>query len=236
MNIIKPGTIIKLVTGIDWDREKIHVRSSVVHDVQGSQIILAQTDPPITDMMLSKEVVVTYLHNTKKEGTRHGFPAKVERFIDDYRLSDSQTARTIAVVRTGEPKIYSLRMFYRVCPDCDDSRLQLFIYGKKTDIIDIGLRGIKFRFDSSAAFQLNQIVELHLEINGRRYSCFSLILRIQRADDEGSHRSYLASAEFIDLSETLEPVLVRKIRAIEREERDGEAREARPSSTAPIHT
>jgi hypothetical protein len=219
----RPGMNTRIVTEIDLAREIIHVRNSVVYEVNGPLAILAQTDPPVLKSMLEKEIVVTYLVQEKQGSARYGFPARIVRFIDDYKLTSAQKVKAIEVSMNAEPSPYSIRMFYRVEPT-GKSNLTMTVYDKEVNILDISLGGAKFSHDKHSSLEMGRIVELNVSIDGRIYSLEGRIQRTWEGDNERfKHELGFASVEFLNMGRSMEHALSRKIREIERENRFGEA-------------
>ena len=213
---IKPGTNVKIVTDMDCIRERICVHNSVMYDRKDTRIILAQTEPPLDRSMVGTSVVITYLIREDEEATRYGFPAVIESFFDDYRLTSSEPVEALVVTMTGETKPYNIRMFYRVSPT-EQSDIEAFIQGKRININDISLRGLSFSFHKPLVLQPNMTIDLHLDINGRIYRCQAIVTRTWEAGEGPCCQSLpCASLEFVELDSSLEPVLAKKIRAIER--------------------
>ncbi len=215
---VLPGNPIKIVIDIDARRERIYVRDSSVHEkAENGNIIIAQTDPPITRSMLGKSVIVTYLVRGKDEPVRYGFPARIIRLVDAYKLTGGHTARALEVVKTRKPAPYSIRMFYRVTPT-EKSGLRLFINDNKVNIIDISLGGAKFSHDKKTYFDIRRIVQATLDIAGTVYKFEAMILRSWEGESQGLNpRLRISSARFMDLDKKTETILARKIREIERE-------------------
>ncbi len=215
---VLPGNQIKVVIDIDARREKIHARDSVVHErTAAGNIIIAQTEPPINRSMLGKEVIITYLVRGKNEPTRYGFPAKIIRFIDAYKLTGGHEARAVEVVRKKKPEPYSIRMFYRVTPSAK-SGLRLFVDGRKVNIIDISLGGVKFSHDKDLFLEIRSVVQANLDIGGASFKIEAVILRSWEGESQGLNpRLRIASARFVDMDRKTESMLSRKIHQIERE-------------------
>ncbi len=213
---IKPGLSIRIVTEVDVTRERIHVKGSIIYDVKEGTAILAQTDPPILKSMLHKEVTITYLTKDKDVMVRHGFPARIVEFID-YNLNSGQQVRALVVERTGNEQPYSIRMSYRVAPT-GRSELTMTIYGTAINILDISLGGARFTYDKSLKLEPDAIVNASIEMDGRPYGLEARILRTWYGDSEGvNHGLRFASAEFVNMSKTVEYALSRKIHEVERE-------------------
>jgi hypothetical protein len=216
---IKPGSNIRLVTEIDLARERIHVKSTTVYDVNGSFIMLAQTDPPVLKSMLHKEVIVTYLNHGKNGMARYGFPAKIMDFVDNYKLSQSQEVRAVLVSKKGEPTPYSIRMFFRVEPT-SQSNLTMTVEYNDVNVLDISLGGAKFSHGRRLLLNPNTIVGITIGIDGKIHQLQARILRTWEPDNErlrGELR--FTSAEFLHMDKTVEHELSRKIHQIQTEGR-----------------
>jgi hypothetical protein len=213
----RPGINTRIVTEIDLAREIIHVKNSIVYEITGPTVILAQTDPPVLKSMLEKEVVVTYLTHEKQGPVRYGFPAKVLRFIEDYKLTSSQKVKAIELRMKAEPSPYSIRMFYRVEPT-SKSNLSMSVYHKDVNVLDISLGGAKFSYDKHPVFEVGRIVQLHISIDGKAHTVEGRIQRVWEGDNERFKQELgFASVEFLNMGRTMEHALSRKIREIERE-------------------
>ena len=215
---IRPGLSTRIVTDVDVTREKILVKGSTVYDVQEPAIILAQTDPPILKSMLHKEVTVTYLVKEKDDMARHGFAAVLVEFID-YSLNSGQQVKALVVRRTGPEKPYSIRMSYRVSPT-GRSSIAMSVFANKVNIIDISVGGVKITYSKPLVLKLDEIVQMGLDIDGKAYTSEARILRTWQGDHESvSSHLWFASAEFVNMSKTVEYALSRMIQDIERESR-----------------
>ncbi|MGD0489641.1 MAG: hypothetical protein ABSB94_20955 [Syntrophorhabdales bacterium] len=215
---IRPGLSVKIVTDIDVTKERILVKGSTVHDVQEPFIILAQTDRPILKSMLHEAVIVTYLIKEKDDAVRHGFTAELVEFID-YSLNSGQQVKALVVRRTGPEKPYSIRMSYRAGPT-GRSNISMSVCANSVNIIDISLGGAKFTYSTPLVLKSDEIAPIGLEIGGKVYTLEAHILRTWQGDYEGARRHlWFASAEFVNMSKTMERALSCKIHDIERESR-----------------
>lgn len=219
---IRPGLNVRIVTDIDVTKERILVKGSTVHDVQEPVIILAQTDPPILKSMLHKEAIVTYLIKEKDGPVRCGFTAELVEFID-YSLNSGQQVKALVMRRTGPEKPYSIRMSYRAGPT-GRSNISMSVFSHSVNIIDISLGGVKFTYGTPLVLMFNEIAPIGLEIGGKVHTIEAHILRTWQGDYEGARRHlWFASAEFVNMSKTVEYALSRKIYDIERESRQKDA-------------
>ena len=216
---IKPGSNIRLVTEIDLARERIHVKNTTVYDVNGSFIILAQTDPPVLKSMLHKEVIVTYLKHENEGMVRYGFPATVMEFVESYKLSDTQSAKAVIVSARAEAAPYSIRMFFRVEPT-SRSNLTMMVEHAEVNILDISLGGVKFSHDRRLSLNPNTVADISISIDGKVHQLQARILRNWEPDNERLRSQLrLTSAEFLHMKKSMEHELSRKIHQIQAESR-----------------
>ena len=172
--------------------------------------------------MLHKEAIVTYVTKEKKGAVRHGFTAELFEIID-YSLGSGEQVKALVVRRTGPEKPYNIRMSYRTVPT-GFSNVTMSIFASSVNIIDISLGGVKFTYGTPLVLMFDEIAPIGLEIGGKVYTLEAHILRTWQGDYEGARRHlWFASAEFMNMSKTVEHALSRKIYDIERESRQKDA-------------
>ncbi|HME44234.1 MAG TPA: PilZ domain-containing protein [Syntrophorhabdales bacterium] len=214
---LAPELNVKLVVETDKKRERINARNSVIYAVNGETLILAQTEPSITSSLLNKEIAVTYLLTKSGRHLRYGFSALVTQLIDQYELMPDQYVRAIAVCKCSESKPYEIRMCYRVGPS-SKSGLDASILGRKVNIVDISLGGIKFSYGEGLRLETDKVIEVRLEIAGEIYPVQAKIVRTWRTEQERFRTELrFAGAEFLNVNGKMEHELSRKILDIERE-------------------
>ncbi len=212
---IKRELGIRVVTDDNSSRSGILIRSSVIYDIRGANVIIAQTDPPIARSMFQKEVMVTYLRDGEKGPLRVGFPGKVTEFWDEYELSSSEKVKAVTITRKGEPSPYNIRMSYRVEPT-SKSNISMTVDDHRVNIIDLSLGGVRFSYDKELALVHYEAVRIVLTIDGKPLSLDARILRTWGGDGVRSGLMF-ASAEFPTMSIAAEHELSKKMREIERE-------------------
>jgi len=212
---LRPGQSVRIVTDVDNTRERIVAKASTVHEVRGSTAILAQTDPPILNSMLYKDIVVTYLVKKNEAMERQGFPAKIIEFID-YRLNPEHRVKAIVVERVGGERPYNIRMSYRATPT-SHSGLSMTVNGTPVHLIDVSLGGAKVSHDRSLRLKFDEMASAHLEMNGKTYTTAAHILRAWDGADEGFKGLFFATMEFVNMDKMVEQALSLKIQDIERE-------------------
>jgi hypothetical protein len=214
---ITPGLNVKIVVEVDHRSGRINARNSMVYHVNGDTLILAQTEPSISNSMLNKEIVVTYLVDEQDRRSRHGFSVVVTEVIDQYELMSQWDVRAFAVRRCDNPKPYDIRMCYRVGPS-SKSGLDVSVYNKKINVIDISLGGMKFSLDKNLQLESNQVIEVRLGMAGSAYPIQARIVRTWEMENEQLKKDLsFAAAEFLNVSGRIEQELSRKILDIQRE-------------------
>ena len=222
---IMPGLNVKLIVEVDSRTERISARTSTVYDVDGERLVLAQTEPAIGNSMLDKEITVTYLAEEKKGPARYGFPAVITGFVDYYELVSTREVQALAVRKRANPLPYNIRRCYRVEPT-ERSGLDMSIHGKRVNILNVSLGGVRFTYDvGGLELYPGSVVEISFDIDGIICKTDATILRIWSGEDEGFRRDlFFAAAEFLEVTRTFEQELSRKIREIERESLANERR------------
>ncbi len=213
---LRPGQNVRIVTDVNLDKERITVKASVVHDVNGRTIVLAQTDPPILKSTVGRDVMITYLAEKEGAPERRGFPGRIVE-IFDYGLSSGNAVKALKVEVAGEPRPYNVRMFYRVAPT-NRSGVSIHIRGVRVNILDLSLGGARVTHDKSLRLEQDAIVAASLEMSGKTYPVNWRVVRAWDGASEGFGRDLLfAALEFVALEHTTEYALSQKIRDIERE-------------------
>jgi hypothetical protein len=224
---IRPGLNINIIVNIDHMRETVDVGNSIIHEMAGDRMIVAQTDPPISRTHLGKELFVTFLDRSDGQPRRFGFPAIVVEFIKEFELSSSLKVQALVLKKAGAFEEYNLRMFYRLEPPTDCG-IRISVDGKGVNLIDISIGGAKFSHEKVFPFEIGAPVKLSLYVDDVPYTVEAKVLRVWQPDNERIRKTVaLASVQFTDMEAHLKNVLARKIRDIEREMRYKEVHTAR---------
>ena len=166
---LKPGLNVNIIFTLDIDKETVDVRTAIVYDIIGEDIILSQTNPPFVERHIGKEVSVTYLGRGNNNVERYGFDARVFSVIREYILNTSDTVPAIQVKRNTGLKQYNLRMSYRVKPRSNDISLSIYYANEKVKILDISIGGALFCHKSDHPTEMGKIKRLNLFIEGQQY-------------------------------------------------------------------
>jgi hypothetical protein len=214
---IKPGVTVNIIISIDYRKEVVETKNSIVHDVTGSRIVIAQTDPPISRTNINKEVFATYLEKAGDGHARYGFPAKITEFIKDYELSSKQKTQAVVLLREGLREPYNLRMFYRLEPP-GNCGIDIFVNGNKVSILDISIGGASFSHNRIYPFKANEDIKIILVIGERASQIESKVVRVWEPENEKVKKNLeFVSIRFLDMNGHIKNELSRKIRDIERD-------------------
>jgi hypothetical protein len=218
MELVRPGSNIRIVTDVDPTKETISVKTSTIYDISDPVILAAQSDPPLGPSLVGRTVMITYVNKEGGTVIRYGFPARIDALVD-YDLAGGETVQAIRMEREGDIRPHSIRMFHRVEP-LPDGNLRLFIAGKEMKILDISLGGVRFTLDGSISLGAGRIEDIYVDIGQRSYNLRARICRTWESTDVRSWKEPgFASAEFLGAPHFFERVLVRQLRQIERNSR-----------------
>jgi len=164
---IRPNKLVDLIYDIDFERDTIDVRRSIIYDVEeGSRIFIAQTDPPIVRSAVGRTIEATFLYSIPGDETAHryGFQTRIEEFLPNYQLRVGTTEPALVVPFPTSFKESGLRMHYRLEPSISfDVKIHLANEkNKELGIIDISLGGAKLNLPSQ--MQVDRKQNLHLDV------------------------------------------------------------------------
>jgi hypothetical protein len=213
----KPGLNINIIVHIDYRKETVETKNSIVHEFSGDRMVIAQTDPPISRTNINKEVYITYLDKDGGKTTRYGFAAKVVEFLKDYQLTSRRIAQAIVLQRVGHAEPYNLRMFYRLEPP-GNCGIDIFVNGNRVNILDISIGGASFSHDKVYPFKTKEEARVILVVGERAHQIDTKIVRVWESENEKVKKSLeFVSLQFLDMDGLIKNELGRKIRDIERD-------------------
>lgn len=214
---IKPGLTVNFIINIDYRKEIVETKNTIIHDIIENRIIAAQPDPPISRAHIKEEIYVTFLEKEQGKVVRFGFPAKIVDFIKDYELTTQLKTQAIELRKEGEPEPYNLRMFYRLEPP-DNCGIDIFIDGNKMTILDISIGGASFSHNRTHRFKEKEEEKIILVVGEKIYQIDSRVIRVQLPEIERMKKSIeFVSIQFLNVDGLIKNELGRKIRDIERE-------------------
>lgn len=214
--LVRPGSKADIVVNIDYMKEVIDVRRSVIYDLIDENIILSQTTPPISSLYIDKDVAVTYLVRENNEHVRYGVYGKVVELLKDYELASSDTVPALVIRKNGEPEKYNVRMHFRVKLGLDRD-LALSLEGESVNIVDISIGGVKINHRTNFNMQPRTLTKGILTIDGEDFVFQARVMRVWKtpASKKADSMEFMA-LKFISLNIRLENILGKKIREIER--------------------
>ncbi len=219
---LKPGLNINIITNIDYRKEILETRNSLVHDIRGNKIVIAQTDPPISRALLDQNIFVSYLVHEGGRTVRYGLPVKIIEFINKYALTSENSSPAVVLLRKGDKEEYNLRMFYRLEPP-GNSGLEIFTREGKLNIIDISLGGASVSHQKTHSLAVNDELRITLVIGEAAHEIDCRVLRLWEPEvGRLRHSIEFASIQFLNIGGHAKNQLGRKIRDIERELRSKE--------------
>jgi len=162
----KPGLNVNIVLTVDNEREISDVKSAIIYDIVGADIILSQVNPPVRRELKGKDITVTYLIGSGNTVKRFGFNGKIADIITDYSLSSSNLVPAILIKKTSGSKQYDLRMHYRVKPRLGDHSIALYVGTEKVNLIDISIGGARFCHKKDHHIEPGKIMKATLHVDG----------------------------------------------------------------------
>jgi hypothetical protein len=221
LDLLHPGMSINLVVNTDMIREINDIRTSILHEIIGKKLVMAQTDPVLLKTQINKTLMVSFLSEDTENPVRYGFQAKIIDFINEYPLSSSQRVPAIVVISKTVPKRYNLRMFYRIQPPSSYG-LQIAINDQPMGIIDISIGGAiisaTLSQDREMKFETGKTIKIKLSLDDHNFNLEAQIKRISFRDDQKWSRELVFVAlQFYERTLDLDRLLGGKIIDIQKE-------------------
>ncbi|MBS1238596.1 MAG: putative cytosolic protein [Deltaproteobacteria bacterium] len=213
---IKPGQTVNVIIKIDYQKEIVEIKDSVVLDVIDNKTIIAQTKPHISKENLNKEVYVTYLEKKDGKPVRYGFPATIIEFIKDSKPASKNKTQAIVLLRKGPWEQYNLRMFYRHEPP-RNCGIDIFVCGNRVSILDISIDGVSFSHNNVPPIKVNEEIKTILVIGDKATQVKAKVVRVGQAENEMVKKKIkFISTRFLDIDGQTKKELGKKIWDIER--------------------
>jgi hypothetical protein len=214
---IKPGMSVNLVTDVDIGKEITDIRNAIVYDIDGVNITLSQTNPPLTKHHIGKEITITYLNKHKDGIRRNGFSGKVLNILNDYNLYSSKSVQAIVIIREGAFRTCDLRMHYRVKP-ISGSGINLFVEDEKANLIDISIGGVRFCHSKKHSIAPGTIIEITITLDGQKFSLEARCINIWHSSEYEKQKDLeYVSVQFLNVDKKCSYLLSGKILTIQRE-------------------
>jgi hypothetical protein len=219
--LLNPGMSVSLVVKADLIRETYDIRPSILHDINGKKLIIAQPDPALSAIRLNKTLTISFLNVVEEKSVRYGFQARIVEFVKEYQLSSSQTASAIVVEQITLPEHYNLRMFYRIQPPSNYG-LEISVNDQPMGIINISIGGALISATRSQhlefKFETGKTIKITLTIDDQHFTLKAQIKRISYPDNQKWSRDlFFIALQFEDRTRELDRILGGKLLEIQRE-------------------
>lgn len=213
---IKAGTMADLMFE-GSETGGVSSMETITYSVEGRRIVLSQPTPPLSEEHKGKRLLVTFIE--RKDGTQHryGFWAELTDLPADYEITADNRVPALVLQKKTDPKIYNLRMAYRIQP-APNSGLSISIHGTEVNIIDISVNGARISSAILAPLKPHAVIHLILTVDGKRLEVEGMLIRVWSNTTVGSV-GYLqfATIKFTDMQQEREYFLGRKILFLERQ-------------------
>ncbi len=214
---IRRGQIVNVIVRIDYQKEVVETKDSVVYDVIDNKIIIAQTKPHISKEDLNKEVYVTYLEKNIGKPIRYGFPATIFELVKYFKPVSEKKTQAVVLFQKGPWEQYNLRMFYRHEPP-SNSGIDIFVFGKKVNIIDISIDGVSFSHNNIPQVKVNDKIKTILVIGEKAFQIKTKVVHVRKPEGQMAEKNIrLISTRFLDITGETKKELGKKIWNIERD-------------------
>ena len=214
---IKPGMSVNLIADVDISKENTDVRNTLVYDIDGVNITLSQTNPPLTKYHIGKEITITYLNKQNNGIWRNGFSGKVLNILKDYNLNSSKKVQAITIVRESDYKTCDLRMHYRVRP-ISNSGIGLYVEDEKANLIDISVGGVRFCRSKKHSIKPGEIVKITITIEEQKFTLDTKCVNIWHYSEYAKQKDLeYVSVQFLNMDKKCAHILSGKILTIQRE-------------------
>lgn len=156
------------------------VRKTIVYDIVGKKIILAQTSPPLLRSHLGERVRISFV--IKKKGIKNSllaFSAEIKEYIPNYEMNSYQTVPAIVLHQITDLKEIERRMFYRITPPPNND-LEVMLGNEKMNVIDISLGGAKLSHSRECILEPYEQIQLTFRFDRRRFTIDAKVIREER--------------------------------------------------------
>ena len=216
MDTIKPG----MPAEIAFESNETFRRSflkTVIYEVEGRKVIIAQTVPPITSGRCGSRARLTFLVKKQEITMRYGCQAEVIALIADYRISSSAQVFAVALAMKTRLEVYDLRANYRIQPIPDSGLSFILKEDMPVDIVDISLGGVCISYEGELHIKSQDIVKLTLIIDRKKFSLDGEVIRVWSPQNSNINRGRLfATIQFSCQRGEWESLLGKKILEMQR--------------------
>ena len=215
MDGLRPGMAIDMVLEMS---DPNRAMKTIIYDVIGKRIIIAQTTPPLLRSNLDERVRVSFILKLKGiKDARLAFSATIIEFIPGYEMSSHQTVPAIVLEQKTELEEIDRRMFFRIPPPLN-SDITIMVRNERVGIIDISLGGAKIIHSTRYEPQLHEEIEMTIIMQRRRFNVKAKAIRTeQRFNPVKAKKVQITSVQFAADDRELSHALARMIMMMERQ-------------------
>lgn len=215
MEGLRPGMAIDMVLEMS---DPNRAMKSIIYDIIGRRIIIAQTTPPLLRSNLDERVRVSFIVKVKGiKDARLAFSANIIEFMPGYEMSSQLTVPAIVLEQKTELKEIDRRMFFRIPPPLN-SDLTIMVRNEKVSIIDISLGGAKIVHSAGYELQPQEEMEMSIIVQRRRFNVKAKVIRTeQKFNPAKAKKVQITSVQFAADDRELSHALARMIMMMERQ-------------------
>ncbi len=213
---LKIGTRVDIIFENEMNKRNAHYLKALVYDYENDNIIISQTSPALNRYFLNRLIRVTFLVKVEKSFVRFGFKAQLIDFITDYEISSNKCVEALVLKPYDTPEKMDFRMHFRIKPP-SQSNINLFLQGKKVNLINISLSGAKFIYPKSSLLCKGDVIDATLIIDDKEYDIRTKVRNVDMPYEYATNKNFqYVSVEFEYDNIQLEVTLGRAIIGIER--------------------
>lgn len=174
--LLRPQNRLDIILDLDELTGRADVRSSMILDITGEQVVVAQTDPPIMKSAIGREVEATMVHHDliTYESSRWGWSAHILGLNNEYRLNpgDLDSIQAAVVFLSLPPKTgirkTNIRQPYRmeIVGPVERANLRLDPEPAPVSLINFSAGGLMLATSVPPAFSLGQELKFYLTFAG----------------------------------------------------------------------
>ena len=194
------------------------VRKTIVYDIVGKKIILAQTSPPLLRSHLGERVRISFAIKKKSiKNTLLAFSAEIKEYIPKYEMNSYQTVPAVVLHQITGLKEIERRMFYRITPPPNHD-LEVILGNEKMNVIDISLGGAKLSHSIERILEPYEKIQLTFHFNRRRYTIDAKVIREeQKTSPITKKKTQTVFIQFETNDREFERLITLKIMTLERQ-------------------
>jgi len=216
MSDIRPGLRVEFFYYADYKNENIHVMRTILYDVMGKKMIMAQSSPSLLSASIKKNIVMTYLAKQEGKPVRFGFNAKILDLLNDYRIASGEAVSAIVIEQEGPPKHFNIRSSFRVRVP-SSIHLNLIIGGERATLLDISIGGAMISGSTVKGLNQHDRIKITISFDNQVFNLEGEVLRILSPGKSSRNDLQLASLKFFNAPRYFESALGKMIFNMERQ-------------------